>query len=427
VRTAFATAMTVAAVLLWPHGAGAATVTLHPPSGNEETRDAEDGYIDVTDGGEHRNSLSVRLSRKAVLVVEHGRPPLKARGGCVRRSGHVVICRVRDPDNFVYLDSGSGRDVVRCRNGDISMEGGAGKDRLLAGSCSASMRGQSGNDLLIGGRFADAIYGGGGNDVLRGGGGPDVLYGDGLARSRGNDRISGGSGRDIAAWDESGRAIHADLRSGRVTSRGQRDRLTGVEDIAGSLGNDVLVGNAHANRLKGASGRDVLVGRGGNDLLDGGTESPGYFDNNDRRVDRFRCGAGRDTIRYPDRAALPVDCERMQGDFLQFWGETIPARPVPSGRHTVKVPTNCDLEFQTCRRRAVVRAGRRVLGRTSLVTVRGKFVRVRLGAAAKRRGVVTILVRGYDSSPGEGSEPYRFSWRVSCRGAGRRDVCRAGG
>jgi hypothetical protein len=68
-----------------------------------------------------------------------------------------------------------------------------------------------------------------------------------------------------------------------------------------------------------------------------------------------------------------------------------------------------------------------VIGRSALVTVRRNFVQVRLTAAAPRRGVVTLTVQGYDSSPGEGREPYRFSWRVSCRGAPRRDVCRIGG
>jgi hypothetical protein len=416
-----------------PATAGAATVTLQAPYVAQDIGDQdEDGYIDVTDAGKHRrNELEVRVSNRAVLVVERGRPPLKARGGCRRRSAHVVICRATSPDNTVYVEAGPGDDTVRCKGGDISMYGGAGSDRLVSGSCSGSIAGGPGNDLLVGNSFPQELRGGGGDDRLIGGGGDDLLYGDGTSRGRGSDFIDGGPGKDTAAWDERSGGIRADLRRGLATSHGEHDGLMRVENLAGTTGRDVLAGDARPNRLDGAGGKDLLVGRGGNDLLDGGSGSPYYSDNDDDVPDHFRCGSGRDKIRYPGLVALPVGCERMEGAERELFGETIPVRPKPAGPHQVDVPVVCNAENETCRRRAVVKAGRREIGRSPMLTEPGRFIRVRLTAAAPRDGVVTIVVDGDDRDPPDsfdpGPYPYTFTWRLGCRGAPPGDVCRAGG
>jgi Ca2+-binding RTX toxin-like protein len=401
------------AIFVSPGAAGAATVRLFRPSVDE------DGFISVSDAGKHRNDLAVRFSGHAVLVVEHGRRALRARGGCRRRSPRFVICRAATPDNSVYVDAGGGKDVLRCRNGDISIDGGGGNDRLLAGTCASSLRGGSGNDVLVGGRYPDEIRGGGGRDRLYGSGGDDVLHGDGFWRHRGNDFIDGGPGRDTAAWDERGDGVHADLERGVAIGRRDRDRLRRIENLAGTTGNDVLAGNRRPNRLLGSYGRDLLIGRAGNDLLDGGIAAPGYQDIGDRRADRFSCGAGRDLIRFPERSALHVGCDRMTTGFGELFGETIRVRPRAVGAHSVAVPVICDDSLDTCSRRVVVRDGHRMLGRSRLVDDPPPAIRVRLSAAARRRGAVTIVVSGNDG--------YRFSWRLACRGAPRRDVCRIGG
>src|SRR4051812_4297204 len=130
--------MAVVAAAMFVSPAGAATVTLHPPYVAQDLGDEdEDGYIDVTDVGSHRNNLEVRTSERAVVVVERGRRQLNTRGGCRRRSAHVVVCRVRTPDNTVYVDTGGSDDVVRgsCAPGDVSIDGGSGNDRLFSDSC----------------------------------------------------------------------------------------------------------------------------------------------------------------------------------------------------------------------------------------------------------------------------------------------------
>ena len=63
------------------------------------------------------------------------------------------------------------------------------------------------------------------------------------------------------------------------------DRLTGINNLIGSRGNDRLTGNDAANTLLGGEGRDFLLGGEGADTLDGGE---GY--------DTLEGGAGADTL-----------------------------------------------------------------------------------------------------------------------------------
>jgi Ca2+-binding RTX toxin-like protein len=84
-----------------------------------------------------------------------------------------------------------------------------------------------------------------------------------------------------------------------------------VEGLIGGTGNDRLVGDAHGNRLWGASGDDTLIGNGGGagavgfvpdelvghegyDLLDGGPAGSSF--------DKLDGGAGIDTVTYEYRS-----------------------------------------------------------------------------------------------------------------------------
>ena len=124
------------------------------------------------------------------------------------------------------------------------------------GFVTSILAGLDGNDTIMGFGGRDALFGGSGGDLLNGGQGDDVL--------------DGGLGRDTAVY-VSNTAIKVDLRLSVAQNTGQgMDRLTGIENITTSLGNDSLDGNAGANLLSSGAGNDVLHGYEGNDTLNGG-------------------------------------------------------------------------------------------------------------------------------------------------------------
>ena len=105
--------------------------------------------------------------------------------------------------------------------------------------------------------------------MLIGGKGDDVLEGLG-----GADKLIGGSGEDTESYETSDAAVHVDLsaNSGRGGDA-QGDKFASIENLRGSDHNDVLIGDAGANKLYGGLGNDVLQGRYGGDHYDGGEGS----------------------------------------------------------------------------------------------------------------------------------------------------------
>jgi Ca2+-binding RTX toxin-like protein len=133
------------------------------------------------------------------------------------------------------------------------------------------------NDLT-GGDGNDRIYGHGYDDSLRGGDGVDLLYGhggdDGISAGLGDDSIDGGTGTDFLTFRASPNEVWASLIEGRAEGEGI-DTLFGIEGIAGSEFDDILIGDSGSNGLSGDGGRDLLYGRRGDDSL---TDSHGNGD-----------------------------------------------------------------------------------------------------------------------------------------------------
>jgi trimeric autotransporter adhesin len=104
------------------------------------------------------------------------------------------------------------------------------------------------------------LDGGNGADLLTGGDGADVL--------------TGGAGVDTASYIGSAVGVTVDLsRATAQASAGDAngDVLSGIENLVGSVFNDVLNGDAGNNTLDGAAGDDVLEGGAGADVLIGGS------------------------------------------------------------------------------------------------------------------------------------------------------------
>jgi Ca2+-binding RTX toxin-like protein len=166
--------------------------------------------------------------------------------------------------------------------------GGAGIDTLIA---IENLTGSGFNDVLTGDANANTLGGGAGIDTLEGGGGNDVLAGgagnDVLSGGAGNDTLDGGTQIDTASYATATAGVTVTLATTAAQNTGGAgtDRLTAIENLAGSSFNDTLTGNGSANVLTGGAGSDFVDGGAGNDTIAGGAGS-----------DTLAGGAGNDTI-----------------------------------------------------------------------------------------------------------------------------------
>jgi hemolysin type calcium-binding protein len=141
--------------------------------------------------------------------------------------------------------------------------GGDGNDRIEAGPAASGLFGGGGIDTLVGSPQGDSIAGGDGDDSLSGGDGDDHLGGGG-----GADDLSGGPGRDEASYGGTDPLLLTIGDGANDGAAGEGDNIQeDIEDLAGGSGNDVLIGNAGANRLIAFGGQDVLRGGAGPDEL----------------------------------------------------------------------------------------------------------------------------------------------------------------
>jgi Ca2+-binding RTX toxin-like protein len=225
---------------------------------------------------------------------------LAAGPGCLHPSGapKEVRCPFDGPARWLMADLGPGNDSFTVKGslvsvGSIRVNGGLGDDTI---------RGGPEDDLFEAGPGADKLYGGAGADGLVGGTpGPTFLYGgpdgDLLAAGGGcaGGALVGGGGRDDASFAETG------YHPGRlIVSFPQHSAwITAVpgchhvhlsptdEDMEGSFGPDILIGNGRANAMLGQPGKDIFIGNGGDDVIDA---RDGFKD------DSIQCGRGHPAV-----------------------------------------------------------------------------------------------------------------------------------
>lgn len=194
------------------------------------------------------------------------------------------------------LDGGKGSDFLMGRGGADTLIGGDGTDtasyaesggvavdlsivgaQVSPGEASGdqlagieNLIGSTNSDQLTGNGLANRIDGGlgFGNDTLEGLGGADTL-------------IGGSGNNDRASYTQSLVGVTVDLRLATAQKSfgdASGDVLTGFEEVAGSINNDILFGDGHdankqfpfSNRLYGNGGNDTLIGGKDGDILDGG-------------------------------------------------------------------------------------------------------------------------------------------------------------
>ena len=225
---------------------------------------------------------------------------------------------LKDIENIIGSNS---NDTISGNASDNLIDGLGGADSILGGGGADTLIGGAENDTLRGGNEDDSLVGGAGNDSLYGDAGNDTLAG-----GSGNNRLEGGTSSDTADYSQSSSAVAVNLgaenslgasyqsyetynfvnlngtkttlettTSGAGQAKGEgTDTLVTIENVIGSLHNDVIFGSLSANTLSGGAGNDTIKADGGDDLVFGG-------DGNDSLMagdgdDVIDGGAGDDTI-----------------------------------------------------------------------------------------------------------------------------------
>ena len=197
----------------------------------------------------------------------NGNDTLKGFGGADRLDGGNGIDTVFYGDSTagVGINLATGRGVGGSAEGDtlISIENVFGSnfnDVLTGTSGDNQLHGQDGNDIIMGGGGNDFLDGGSGNDILVSGGfGHSVLDGgagnDTLKGAGGSDMLIGGAGSDTADYSNLSFvkvSLGDPLPYGAATN--VYDQFSSIENLTGSNGQDLLVGNGESNILRGQAG-----------------------------------------------------------------------------------------------------------------------------------------------------------------------------
>lgn len=167
---------------------------------------------------------------------------------------------------------------------DYSVTGAPLSTQTFANLTGATFEGTSGADRLTGTDKDDLFLGHGGNDVFL-----------------------GGAGNDTVSFADASAGIYAAINTTSLINTGAAGsvRFYSIENVIGSAHNDVIYGNADANRLDGGAGNDRLYGGGGADVLLGGAGNDVL--NGGTGVDRMEGGAGNDVYAVDDSGDVIVE------------------------------------------------------------------------------------------------------------------------
>lgn len=265
------------------------------------------------------------FGQPATMVGDAGDNTITGTAGKDVIHGGAGIDTINGMEGDDVVCGGPGNDVIYGRTGNDILLGGDGPtgnndgiDRLYGGPGHDTLYGGDSGDLLHGEGDNDVLYGNAGDDILDGGigtddtvdyqyapqgvavdlaagtatgdgadklagveravGSPfaDRLLGDALANTfnglEGDDSIDGRGGVDTVKYtNHIQQPINANLTTGTAFGVGHgSDRLANIENLGGTLLDDILVGDAGPNLLAGRVGNDILAGLGGDDTLQGG-------------------------------------------------------------------------------------------------------------------------------------------------------------
>ena len=328
------------------------------------------------------------------------------------------------------LTGGPGDDVLIGEGGADTLAGGAGRDTAdysartapVAVSLNATaddgeagekdnvasdveiLAGGIADDQLAGNDGDNVLLGNGGNDILGGGGGNDQLDGgagdDRLAGGAGADSMTGGDGTDTTDYIASAAGVRVVLDGKPGDGAAGENDSVDTENVNGSPGDDVLIGNAGPNVLQGAEGNDRILGGPGADVLFG-NHGDDILQSLDGENDVVQCGEGEDGV-VSDRSDTRTDC-----DYIKYRPLAASNTALHVSEGYVRAPVRCSpATAEGCRGRIALKAGRTTLGSLTyrLTTGRRWVARIKLTTKGRRyvakRRVTTasLVVRDVDAT-----------------------------
>jgi Ca2+-binding RTX toxin-like protein len=185
--------------------------------------------------------------------------------------------------NIEHLAGGAGNDIFTGNSGNYLLRGNAGNDTVFGGDGNDTYTVNNSEDSVVESEADSNI---GGLDLVNSmrasytlpanvesdailNTGAANMSGNGLNNTiyagRGNNSIDGGEGSDTvnyvnATTGGAGVTVSLVITTAQTTGGSGDDTLLSIEHLLGSHENDVLTGNALANRLDGSHGNDILSG-----------------------------------------------------------------------------------------------------------------------------------------------------------------------
>ena len=323
---------------------------------------AADGTVLVRAAAGELNNIHIKPEGTTGVRVKDFGATLSGRGSCLGVAPSEVVCRIGVVDvdvalgdgNDLYIGQHGFATVVNGEAGDdmylhdgkagltttrTDFRGGAGLDRANYDVATAgviitkdgvandgrtitgtsvidrdnirpdveALIGSRHNDSLNGslnppfpGKLVEHFDGNQGSDIMTGGPADDGF--EMGADAEGADIVRGGGGRDAVSYAQRTTGVTVSVGHGTRDdgAAGEGDDVTGVEQVEGGKGGDIISqtpGSTVGLFAFGGAGDDTLIGASGPDLLMG-----------EAGVDFMTAGAGADTMIANDGERETIDC-----------------------------------------------------------------------------------------------------------------------
>lgn len=272
------------------------------------------------------------------------------------------------------IEGGGGNDLIAGTFGDNTLSGGAGNDTIIGSAGNNSIIAGDGDNLINSGDGDNRIMAGSGSDVFFLGAGANIIFAgdgndvmttssnpaewgtgfvafnaslysqtgvfqqvsiDGLVQH--SDVIHGGGGYDILNLSDGNDAFFLDNHFSLFHSSIDREgysgddfgiaRISGIEEILGGLGDDVIDLTSERYLLEGenieisgGAGNDTIWGAGADETISGGEGNDHLFGGGG--VDQLIGGAGSDVFEFSifDSQDSILDFSQDEGDRIFVYG-----------------------------------------------------------------------------------------------------------